>query len=268
MNDAKNDVKNFWDEASCGEALYLRDDTRESYEDQARARYELEPWIISFADFESSRDKKVLEIGVGLGSDHQRFAEAGADLHGIDLTERAINHVKKRFFENSLISQLNIGDAENLSFKDSTFDIVYSYGVLHHTPNTTQAIKEVYRVLKPGGIARIMIYHKWSIVGFMLWIRYGLLAFRPFMGLAEIYDRYLESPGTKAYSVSEAKKLFCAFTDVEIDTFLSHADLLESGAGQRHGGIALRIARRIWPRKLIRMFLPKMGLPMLIVAKK
>ena len=59
------------------------------------------------------------------------------------------------------------------------YDVVYSWGVLHHTPNTQKAISEVFRVIKPGGEARIMIYHKWSMVGFMLWVRYALLNFKP-----------------------------------------------------------------------------------------
>lgn len=76
-----------------------------------------------------------------------------------------------------------------------------------------------------------MIYHTWSMVGLMLWLRYALLRFRPWTTMAEIYARYLESPGTKAYSIAEARKLFAAFGNVKIQTVLTHGDLLESGAG-------------------------------------
>ncbi len=113
-----------------------------------------------------------------------------------------------------------------------------------------------------------MIYHKWSMVGMMLWIRYGLLRLRPFTSLKTIYARYLESPGTKAYSVAEAKRLSGAFSKVRIRTLLTHGDLLTSEAGQRHQGAALNLARKIWPRELIQRLFPKAGLFMLIEATK
>jgi ubiquinone/menaquinone biosynthesis C-methylase UbiE len=77
---------------------------------------------------------------VGLGGDHQKFAEAGAKLHGIDLTKKAIDHTKRRFPSFNLVLKLSIGDAESLNFPDDSFDLVYSLGVLHHTPNTQKAI--------------------------------------------------------------------------------------------------------------------------------
>jgi len=113
-----------------------------------------------------------------------------------------------------------------------------------------------------------MIYHKWSMVGVMLWLRYGLLALRPWRTLTDIYSCYLESPGTKAYSVTEAKKLFSAFDEVAIRTVLTHGDLLESGAGQRHQGGTLTLARKIWPRRMIKQFFSSMGLFMLVDARK
>jgi SAM-dependent methyltransferase len=268
MNQPKQDVREFWNAASCGEELFLPSLDAEGYRAEAETRYDLEPYILPFAGFEDARGKRVLEIGVGLGSDHQRFAEAGAELSGIDLTDRAIDHTRRRLTLFGLTSALAVGDAENLTFADDTFDIVYSWGVLHHSPDTPRAIREVHRVLRPGGEARIMIYYKWSIIGLMLWLRYGILRGRPWMSLETVYDRYLESPGTKAYSYAEARKLFAQFSKVEIDTVLTHGDLLESEAGQRHRGAALDLARRIWPRRAIRALLPKAGLFMLIKAVK
>lgn len=268
MNKDKQQVHDFWNEASCGENLYLQGSDRDGYETQARKRYELEPYILEFAGFDDAQDKRVLEIGVGLGADHQRFAQAGAELYGIDLTERAVEHTRRRLAAFGLTSQLATGDAENLDFPDKSFDLVYSWGVLHHSPETSKAVAEVYRVLKRGGGARVMIYHTWSLVGLMLWIRYALLRLRPTISLKEIYAGYLESPGTKAYSFGEARRLFDAFSEVNIRTVLTHGDLLESGAGQRHQGAMLSIARKIWPRWFIRQFFPKAGLFMLIEARK
>ena len=85
-----------------------------------------------------------------MGADHQKFSEAGAELYGIDLTEKAVEHTRKRLAYSGLESNLSVGDAEKLDFSDGLFDLVYSWGVLHHSPNTQKAISEVYRVLKRG----------------------------------------------------------------------------------------------------------------------
>lgn len=264
----KRAVHDFWQSASCGERLYLDATEREGYARQARERYRLEPFIADFAQFGASRGLRVLEIGVGLGADHQRFAEAGARLTGIDLTPRAVEHTRRRLSLSGLSSALSVGDAEALDFPDAGFDIVYSWGVLHHSPDTPRAIDEVWRVLKPGGIARVMIYHTWSMIGVMLWVRYALLRLRPWTPMRTLYARHLESPGTKAYSIKEARWLMRRFNAVRIRTVLTHGDLLESDAGQRHGGAALTLARALWPRRAIRWAMPGAGLFMLIEARK
>ena len=268
MDSDKKAVEEFWDKASCGEDLYLLNQQRDGYLEHSRQRYHLEPVIEEFAEFAAASGQKVLEIGVGLGADHQRYGEAGAQLTGIDLTARAVAHTRRRLALFQLESALSTGDAENLEFESNTFDTVYSWGVLHHSPNTAKAVAEVHRVLRPGGVARIMIYHKWSLVGYMLWLRYALLRLRPWMTLSKIYADYLESPGTKAYSVREARRMFECFNSVQINTCLTHADLLDSRAGQRHQGAFLNAARRIWPRRLLRKFAPGQGLFMLIRAVK
>lgn len=264
----KQAVRDFWNEQSCGESLYLSGADRDGYIQQAETRYQLEPYILEFGQFDQYRGKRVLEIGVGLGADHQMFAAAGAELYGIDLTERAVAHTSNRLGLFDLPSNLQVSDAEELPFEDESFDLVYSWGVLHHTPRTDQAVEEVHRVLKKGGEAKVMIYHKHSIVGWMLWLRYGLLGLKPLTPLSEIYSSYLESPGTKAYTVREARKLFGEFEVVRIETVLSHGDLLTSGAGQRHQGMLLNLAKRWWPRRIIRSLFAKNGLFMMITATK
>ena len=265
---SKEDVRDFWDEAACGERLYLEGLDLEGFRKQAEVRYELEPFIIPFADFEAAKGKRILEIGVGLGADHQRFAEAGAVLTGVDLTPHAVEMTSRRFEKLGLRSELKVGDAENLDFRDNSFDVVYSWGVIHHSPDTQKATHEIFRVLKPGGVAKVMIYHKYSLVGFMLWLRYALLAGRPFTALATIYARYLESPGTKAYSEAQARDLFLQFENVSIRIQLGHGDLLTSQAGQRHKGALLNIARKVWPRWVFKKFCRRNGLFMLIDATK
>lgn len=267
--DPKQAVHDFWNDASCGEDLYLKgDDDRDAFNNQLKERYRLEPFIPPFAGFADTKGKKVLEIGVGLGADHQMFAQHGALLSGVDLTERAIEHTSRRMQLFGYNSHLQVADAEHLPFPADAFDLVYSWGVIHHSPDTPKAAREIYRVLQPGGEARVMIYNKHSMVGYMLWLRYALLKLQPFTSLDKIYARYLESPGTKAYTTAQARTLFSDFSEVKIETVLTHGDLLSSHAGQRHKGALLTIARKLYPRAIIRSLFPTAGLFMLISLRK
>ena len=268
MDPTKQAVQDFWSEASCGERLLLPSVDRTGFSHQADERYRLEPYIESFAGFEKWKGLDVLEIGVGLGADHQRFVEAGAATTGVDLTPRAIALCGERLLAFGLRSNLQVADAESLPFPENSFDLVYSWGVIHHSPDTPSAVREIFRVLRPGATVKVMICHKWSMVGLMLWIRYALLRGRPWVGMHEIYSSYLESPGTKAYTIEDARHLFADFTAVRVSTVLTHGDLLESAAGQRHRGPLLSIARATWPRRFIKRFLPGAGLFLLVEARK
>jgi ubiquinone/menaquinone biosynthesis C-methylase UbiE len=268
---SKTAVRDFWNRASCGEEAYALGRTEaEKLNAQARERYKLEPYLAPFARFGDGKDKTVLEIGVGMGADHLQWARAKPKaLYGVDLTPRAVALTEARFKLAKLRSILRVADAEKLPFKPHTFDIVYSWGVLHHSPGTPKAFAEVHRVLKKGGTARIMIYHTWSLTGLLLWVHYALLKGRP-MGMAEIYSRYLESPGTKAYTIGGAKELCrqAGFKSCKVSIQLNHGDLLEGAVGQRHQGAALNVLKRIWPRPFIKACLPFLGLYLLIEAKK
>ena len=104
----------------------------------------------------------ILEIGCGIGTDGAQFAKAGADYTGIDLTEAAIDLARRRFAVSGLNGEFRVSDAEKLGFPGDSFDLVYSHGVLHHTPDIEAAVSEIRRVLKPGGRALVMLYHRGS----------------------------------------------------------------------------------------------------------
>jgi SAM-dependent methyltransferase len=210
----------------------------------------------------------VLEVGVGLGTDFVNFVRAGAEATGVDLTEASVAAVGERLALEGLEADLRVADAESLPFADGEFDLVYSWGVIHHSPDTAAAVREIHRVLRPGGRARVMIYKHRSLVGAMLWLRYGLLAGRPLRPLRELYARHLESPGTKAYSCAEARGLFAGFASVAMRSELSPGDLLTGAAGQRHQGLLLSAARRVYPRGLVRRTLRGLGLFLLIEATR
>jgi ubiquinone/menaquinone biosynthesis C-methylase UbiE len=265
----KSSVRDFWDAKSCGEVYASGESERQYYESQSLQRYRLEPYILDFARFGDATGNDVLEIGVGMGADHAQLARAQPrSLTGVDLTPRAVMHTSRRLELLGLSSAVRVADAENLPFDENSFDQVYSWGVLHHSPDTQQAINEVYRVLRPGGLTRIAIYHKYSLVGYMLWLRYALLVGRPFRSLAYIYAHYLESPGTKAFSMREASQMCRRFSASNIRTQLSFGDLLEGAVGQRHSGMLLSIAKALWPRWLLKRLFRRHGLYLLIEAVK
>jgi ubiquinone/menaquinone biosynthesis C-methylase UbiE len=159
----KERVRAFWQANPCGVKFAdAAPGTRHFYELVEAHRYTKEWHIPEAADFAGARGLKVLEIGCGLGTDGAQFAEAGADYTGVDLTEAAVELARRRFELFNLPGSFQTADAENLSFPNASFDLVYSHGVLHHTPETEKAIQEIHRVLPPGGRAVVMLYHRGS----------------------------------------------------------------------------------------------------------
>src|SRR5215467_7270905 len=142
----KTQVADFWNTEPCG-SRYLG--SALDFEAHSQARYALEPHIAGFARFSESRGLRVLEIGVGMGADYLEWLKAGAQATGIDLSATSIARSRERCELNGLVSDLHRADAEHLPFPDCTFDVVYSYGTMHHSPDTQQCIREAWRVLKP-----------------------------------------------------------------------------------------------------------------------
>ena len=264
----KANVRGFWEAASCGEIYAEGSSAPEKFRQHSEARYRLEPYIRDFARFEEGSGQDVLEIGVGMGADHVEWAKSGPrHLAGIDLTPRAVAWTAQRLETYGFASDVQEADAENLPFPDNSFDIVYSWGVVHHSPDTQRAFSEAHRVLRPGGTLRVMIYHRPSVVGLMLWARYGLATGHPTRSLTDVYTHHLESPGTKGYTIAEARSLVAPFGSCKIRSAVSFGDLLLGEVGQQHGGLVLTLAKKFWPRPVIRQ-LPMLGLYLLIEAKK
>jgi len=165
MSDAnqnrKERVRAFWQANPCGVKFAdAEPGTRRFYELVEAHRYKKEWHIPSAADFAAARGLKILEIGCGLGTDGAQFAKAGADYTGVDLTAAAVELARRRFELFDLPGKFQTADAEKLDFDDESFDLVYSHGVLHHTPDTAKAVREIHRVLRPGGRAIVMLYHR------------------------------------------------------------------------------------------------------------
>jgi len=157
----KERVRAFWQAHPCGTKFSEAEmGTREFFSRIEAHRYATEWHIPEAADFPSARGLRVLEIGCGIGTDGAQFAQAGAEYTGVDLTEAAIGLARKRFALFGLRGEFRVADAENLDFPDDSFDLVYSHGVLHHTPATARAVGEIHRVLRPGGRVIVMLYHR------------------------------------------------------------------------------------------------------------
>ncbi|MCS7210034.1 MAG: class I SAM-dependent methyltransferase [Chloroherpetonaceae bacterium] len=172
-------VQAFWNTEACG-THFIQDfrDDKEFYDKYRAFRYQVEWHIPQLVPFAEARGKSVLEIGCGNGADGVLFAQHGAIYTGVDLTPTAVEATRKHFAVMNLPGTFQVENAESLSFADEQFDIVYSHGVLHHTPNPINAFNEVYRVLKKGGRAIIMLYHKHSFnyyVRIMLYMRARVL---------------------------------------------------------------------------------------------
>ena len=159
----KERVRAFWQAHPCGTKFSDAEmGTREFFARVEAHRYAKEWHIPEAADFAGARGLRVLEIGCGLGTDGAQFAKAGADYTGVDLTDAAVELATKHFELLGLRGDFRTADAENLDFADESFDLVYSHGVLHHTPDTALAVREIHRVLKPNGRAMVMLYHRGS----------------------------------------------------------------------------------------------------------
>jgi ubiquinone/menaquinone biosynthesis C-methylase UbiE len=254
----KQRIKEHWEKESCGLRNGASTDRRRFFQEIDEERYRQEPMIPSIAQFAKQRGKRVLEVGLGTGSDFMQWVRAGADAYGRDLTEASVRTVKERLQIEALTANVALGDAESLSeFPDNYFDVYYSWGVLMATPDTEKAISEAYRVLKPGGSLIIMLYHYPSVGVYLVWAAQGLLRFK-FKSPRACYFDNVESPGMKMYSTKEGRalvgKYFKRYT-IEVKTYLGAGDLLTQRLSPRYRAPIWRIAQKIYPRWFVKRVL-------------
>ena len=228
MDPMNTQVQNYWEQETCGTGEEVVGDfekhSPEWFQQVEENRYQLEPYIHSVAQFTRHRGKKILEIGVGAGTDHLQWARAGCECYGVDLTAAAIETAKKHLELYGLASDLRHIDAEGLPFDDSSFDLVYSWGAIHHSEKPDRIISEIHRILKPGGKFVGMLYNRYSVAVAKLWLQHGLLSFRPWQSFDDIAWNHIESIGTKVYTLKDIDTLFSSYANVRAWTILCHSD--------------------------------------------
>jgi SAM-dependent methyltransferase len=239
--------------------------TREFFDEVERHRYQkYAPWMPEVMGFEDFAGQRLLEVGCGMGTDLLQFARGGANVTGVDLTPRSIEISRYHLSLYGRSGEFAIADCERLPFNDESFDVAYSNGVLHHTPDTAGAVREIHRVLRAGGQARVMLYHRGS---FAYWsqviVRYGILRGEFLRGksAADIMSRYVEfnqgggRPLVKVYSRRQALELFSMFREVRVQV----EQLIES---------ELFLLGRFIPRNIFRRLQKSVGWNVIVFARK
>ncbi len=223
----KEEVQDQWNNNPVGShyAKTTKPHTLEWYLEVEQYRYgTYSPWAFELMEFGRHAGEKVLEIGGGLGTDLSMFARNGAIVTDVDLSAGHLAHAKENFALRGLTGEFVHHDAEGLPFADNTFDVVYSNGVIHHTPNTHQVVREIRRVLKPGGKAIIMVYaeHSWHYWHRLVWeqgVKYGLLEN---YSIGEIMSRKVEitendaRPLVKVYTARALRAMFEGFENPQV----------------------------------------------------
>jgi len=219
----KNDTIQNWINDPCESAYSDKKKLSKEYFNEIREkRYSSHPWILEDINSFDLNNKKALEIGFGIGTDHYSMARKGGTMYGIDMGITNNEYTKAQFLLYKHQTRLTMGDAEFLPFRDESFDFVYSFGAIHHSPDTHKIISETRRVLKPGGKCYITVYHKhsfffwWTIFfnNYLLGQGWKKRTLRQQISLLE-YPNNRENMVVKLYQKNQFKDLFKDYTLVK-----------------------------------------------------
>ncbi len=207
------DVRRYWNSRPCNFRHSPKPvGSREYFDEVELRKYRVEPHIPAFAEFERWRRKRVLEVGCGLGTDSINFARAGAELTAVDLSSESLRLAEQRAEVMGVADRIRFveANAEELAttFAGEQFDLVYSFGVIQHTPHPDRAIEQIRALVAPGGKLRLMVYHRrsWKV----FWIVVAQSRGR-FWKTDELVARHSEAqtgcPVTYTYTRSEGRSL-------------------------------------------------------------
>jgi len=207
------EIKCFWNRLPCNIRHSPKPvGTREYFEEVEKRKYFVESHIPAFAEFQRWRGKKVLEIGCGIGTDTINFARAGAFVTAVDLSDKTLEIAKQRAEVYGLQGRIRfyLGNAEELNsfLPVAPYDLVYSFGTIHHTPRPERVIAQIRRYAHVGSTVKIMVYHRYSWKAFWILLKYGKGRLWQF---AELIARHSEKgrncPVTYTFSLGEVRKI-------------------------------------------------------------
>jgi ubiquinone/menaquinone biosynthesis C-methylase UbiE len=213
-------VKVFWeDNPLCAAAIDAEIGSPEFFSKYDRLREINEPpkFARQLHEYDRFSGKRVLEVGCGNAYTLAKYAEHGAFVYGVDITETAVEISKKRFQYRNLAGEFRVANAEELPYESNFFDCICSMGVLHHVPNTTKAVNEIHRCLKPGGRLIVMFYHKNSFLYQIYFRTKHLLTGKSMNRLVNEVDGR-GNPKGDVYSKEELKELLYKFESIEMFT--------------------------------------------------
>lgn len=177
--------------------------THEFFQQLDEYRYDKLNYLPRLVDFNGYKGKQLLEVGCGAGIDLVRFARGGAQVTGIDLSKTAIDLAHQNFEQRQQDADLRLMNGECMQFADNTFDVVYAHGVLQYTADSEKMIAEIYRVLKPGGEAILMVYNRISWLNLM-------------RNVTRVPLEHEDAPVLNKFSISELKQMLQPFHDYRI----------------------------------------------------
>ena len=201
---------------------------------------------------------RILEIGCGLGTMAMNWALNRSTVTAVDLNPTAVAQTKLRFELYGIKGDIHIEDADQLSFKDHTFDYAYSWGVLHHSPNLEKSVSEIMRVLKSGGGFGIMLYNRKSILyGYTLKYIEGFLHYENrFLGPLELASRYSDghreegNPYTWPVTEAEIREILTPYcSELNVKKFGNELDSIAKFLLPGFGMILPRWAKKVWARR-------------------
>lgn len=206
-------IKGFWNKQPCNiKHSSLAVGSKEYFDEVEKRKYFVEPHISNFADFSQWSGKKVLEIGCGIGTDTINFAKHGALVTAIELSEKSLELAQKRANLYSLQDKIRFynGNAEELTtlLPIEKYDLVYSFGVIHHTTHPEKVLEQIHNYIHPNSIIKIMIYNRYSWKVFWIGLKYckGQVWKIP-KYIAQYSEAQEGCPVTYIYSKTEARQL-------------------------------------------------------------
>ena len=162
--DQQHQVAEYWNAAPCdSDKSQSPHDSESYYREIERERYSHQSHILEILEWVDWKNKSVLEIGTGVGTDARQLIARGASYNGINVDEGSTEATRRALRTFNLAGQVSVMSATDMHFESATFDNIYSFGVLHHIPDVAAAISEIERVLKPGGFLLFMVYNRSSI---------------------------------------------------------------------------------------------------------